>query len=254
MEMIQRVVKDMNNVKVMRFSGLVVDFARQVSASVIIRGLRAVSDFEYEFQMALMNRKQEPKIDTVFLMPDEKYTYLSSSIVREVAQHGGKIECFVPTVVKEMLANKFAKWNIELFYGENSFLYRAINQPTHIYKHNVNKVEVEQALEYSGEDRTGKDGARVAIERTAERRFLRVIYMPDSADGGIFMITAYELKGKPLVTYRRRISKKGLIKLGNCKVLDLLTDGKADALVRRILCLVFGGRGRPPCHGLNFLD
>ncbi|MBM3325624.1 MAG: pantetheine-phosphate adenylyltransferase [Calditrichaeota bacterium] len=109
MEMIQRVVKDMNNVKVMQFSGLVVDFARQVSASVIIRGLRAVSDFEYEFQMALMNRKQEPKIDTVFLMPDEKYTYLSSSIVREVAQHGGKIECFVPTVVKEMLANKFAK-------------------------------------------------------------------------------------------------------------------------------------------------
>jgi len=107
--MIQRVVKDMNNVKVMQFSGLVVDFARQVSASVIIRGLRAVSDFEYEFQMALMNRKQEPKIDTVFLMPDEKYTYLSSSIVREVAQHGGKIECFVPTVVKEMLANKFAK-------------------------------------------------------------------------------------------------------------------------------------------------
>ncbi len=106
--MIETAVADITNVKVMKFNGLVVDFARQVGATVIIRGLRAVSDFEYEFQMALMNRKQEPSIDTVFLMPDERYTYLSSSIVREVAKHKGKIDCFVPQVVRDMLAKKFS--------------------------------------------------------------------------------------------------------------------------------------------------
>ena len=74
---------------------------------MIIRGLRAVSDFEYEFQMALMNRKQRPEIDTVYLMPDARYTYLSSSIVREVAQHGGNVERFVPTYVLDMLRKRF---------------------------------------------------------------------------------------------------------------------------------------------------
>ncbi|MFN3822329.1 MAG: pantetheine-phosphate adenylyltransferase, partial [bacterium] len=96
LEMIREAVKDLDNVEVMEFTGLVVDCARKVGADVIIRGLRAVSDFEYEFQMALMNRKQAPEIDTVFLMPDEKYTYLSSSIVKEIARHQGSVECFVP--------------------------------------------------------------------------------------------------------------------------------------------------------------
>ncbi len=90
------------------FNGLVVDFAQSIGATTIIRGLRAVSDFEYEFLMALMNRKQRPSIDTVFLMPDERYTYLSSSIVREVARHGGDVSCFVPRYVSEMLAKRFA--------------------------------------------------------------------------------------------------------------------------------------------------
>jgi len=105
--MIRKATKGLESVEVNQFSGLVVDFARQVQARAIIRGLRAVSDFEYEFQMALMNRKQYPKLDTVYLMPDEKYTYLSSSIVREVAGHNGTIECFVPEIVAEMLAEKF---------------------------------------------------------------------------------------------------------------------------------------------------
>ncbi|MDP8238464.1 MAG: pantetheine-phosphate adenylyltransferase [Candidatus Hatepunaea meridiana] len=106
-EMIKRSTSDMSHVEVAQFSGLVVDFAARKGASVIIRGLRAVSDFEFEFQMALMNRKQRPEIDTVYLMPDARYTYLSSSIVKEVAQHGGRIERFVPQFVLDMLKKKF---------------------------------------------------------------------------------------------------------------------------------------------------
>jgi len=107
LEMIRRSVKGIEGVEVDQFSGLVVEYAIRVGASVIIRGLRAVSDFEYEFQMALMNRRQRHEIDTVFLMPDEKYTYLSSSILREVARHGGMIDAFVPSCVKEMLNRKY---------------------------------------------------------------------------------------------------------------------------------------------------
>jgi len=107
LEMIQCSVRDVPGVEVAQFSGLIVDFASKVGASVIIRGLRAVSDFEFEFQMALMNRKQNPNIDTVYLMPDARYTYLSSSIVKEVASHGGKIERFVPPNVLEMLKRKY---------------------------------------------------------------------------------------------------------------------------------------------------
>ena len=107
LEMIRRSVHDIDNVEIAQFSGLIVDFASERGASVIIRGLRAVSDFEFEFQMALMNRKQRPEIDTVYLMPDARYTYLSSSIVKEVAQHGGNIERFVPPFVLEMLKKKF---------------------------------------------------------------------------------------------------------------------------------------------------
>jgi len=106
--MINESVNEIDRVEVTQFSGLVVDFARKVKAKAIILGLRAVSDFEYEFQMALMNRKQWPDVDTVYLMPDEKYTYLSSSIIRELAQHGGSIKCFVPPIVEKMLARKLS--------------------------------------------------------------------------------------------------------------------------------------------------
>jgi pantetheine-phosphate adenylyltransferase len=107
LDMIRRAIVGIENAEVAQFSGLVVDFATRVGASVILRGLRAVSDFEFEFQMALMNRKQRPNIDTVYLMPDARYTYLSSSIVKEVARHGGNIEQFVPPCVLEMLGKKF---------------------------------------------------------------------------------------------------------------------------------------------------
>ncbi len=106
-EMIDMTIKDMPNVEAAQFKGLVVDFADKVGATTIIRGLRAVSDFEYEFQMALMNRKQRREIDTVFLMPDEKYTYLSSSIVREVSGHGGFVDCFVSKEVSKRLKEKY---------------------------------------------------------------------------------------------------------------------------------------------------
>ena len=107
--MIRESVRDMEGVEATEFSGLLVDFAREIGAKAIIRGLRAVSDFEYEFQIALMNRKLWPGIDTVFLMPDYKYTYLSSSIVREIARHGGKVDCFVSPAVSLMLKNKCQK-------------------------------------------------------------------------------------------------------------------------------------------------
>lgn len=96
-----------NNVRITCFEGLVVEFARQVGATVIIRGLRAISDFDYEFQMALMNRHLNDNIDTVFLMPAEEYTYLSSSTVKEIARFGGNISAFVPEPVKIALMNKF---------------------------------------------------------------------------------------------------------------------------------------------------
>jgi pantetheine-phosphate adenylyltransferase len=101
--MIREVFRGRKNISVDGFDGLLVDYARQTRATAIIRGLRAVSDFEYEFQMALMNRKLFPSIDTVFLVPDERYTYLNSSIVREVARLGGDISDFVPPIVARRL-------------------------------------------------------------------------------------------------------------------------------------------------------
>jgi pantetheine-phosphate adenylyltransferase len=101
--MIREVFRGRKNITVDGFDGLLVDYARQTRATAIIRGLRAVSDFEYEFQMALMNRKLYRNIDTVFLAPDERYTYLNSSIVREVARLGGNIDDFVPPVVRKRL-------------------------------------------------------------------------------------------------------------------------------------------------------
>jgi pantetheine-phosphate adenylyltransferase len=102
-------LKDFKNVTVDSFDGLVVDHAHAVNASAIIRGLRAVSDFEYEFQMALMNRKLAEDITTVFLMPNEKYTYLNSSIVRNLAEFGSDVSEFVPKVVVNALKEKMRR-------------------------------------------------------------------------------------------------------------------------------------------------
>ena len=89
------------------FSGLLVDYAERVGASVIIRGIRAISDFEYEFQMALMNRRLNPQIETVFMMPAESYSYVSSRLVKEVFQLGGRVSDLVPPVVEKWLSEKY---------------------------------------------------------------------------------------------------------------------------------------------------
>ena len=107
--MIREIFRGRRDVAVDGFDGLLVKYARRRKATVIVRGLRAVSDFEYEFQMALTNRKLERRIDTVFLVPDERYTYLTSSIVREVAQLGGDVSDFVPKNVQRRLAMKLKR-------------------------------------------------------------------------------------------------------------------------------------------------
>jgi len=106
-EMLKESFKDLKKVVVDSFDGLVVDHARKLNAIGIIRGLRAISDFEYEFQMALMNRKLAGEITTILLMPHAKYTYLNSTIVRNLAQFQGDISEFVPPIVVEKLKLKF---------------------------------------------------------------------------------------------------------------------------------------------------
>ena len=101
--------QDLPNVQVETFDGLLVEYALEHKAQVIIRGIRAVSDYEYELQMALMNRRMEPQIETVFMMPAETYSYLSSRLVREIFQLGGSVSGLVPTHVEEELANKIAQ-------------------------------------------------------------------------------------------------------------------------------------------------
>ena len=107
--MIEDAVTDLDNVSAVSFSGLVVDFAKANDAAALIRGLRAVSDFEYEFQMALMNRKLSPQVETMFLMPREDYIYLSSRLVKEIAGYGGDITDFVPENVKQALLAKLGE-------------------------------------------------------------------------------------------------------------------------------------------------
>ena len=107
-ELASKVLEKIKNVKIIQFNGLMVDCAKENNASVILRGLRAVSDFEYEFQLAGMNRKLMPEADTIFLPTSEKYTYISSSLVREIAKFGGDITDFVPKVVKNVLIDKLA--------------------------------------------------------------------------------------------------------------------------------------------------
>ena len=105
-EIIGEVFKGHANVQVETFSGLLVDYAQQKQASVLVRGLRAVSDFEYEFQMALMNRHLAPGLETVFMMPAEQYTYISSRLIKEVFTLGGEITGLVPPVVEARLRAK----------------------------------------------------------------------------------------------------------------------------------------------------
>lgn len=106
-ELAEAAFADDDGVMVESYSGLTVDFARSRGASVILRGLRAVNDFEYEFQMALMNRKMEREVQTVFLMTDYRWLYISSTIIKEAAKHGGAIDGLVPDPVFDALKRKF---------------------------------------------------------------------------------------------------------------------------------------------------
>lgn len=108
-DFVREAAADLHAVEVKPFSGLLVDFARESGAAAIIRGLRAISDFEYEFQMALMNRRLNREVETVFLMPSEEYTYLNSTIIREIASTGGDISDFVPEVVAAALRRRYGK-------------------------------------------------------------------------------------------------------------------------------------------------
>lgn len=106
-EMIREIFKDRPQIEVLAFSGLLVDFAREQGAEVVIRGLRAVSDFEYELQMTLMNKKLTPALETFFMMPSLKYVFLSSSIIKEAFSLGGNIADLIPPVVGTRMAEKF---------------------------------------------------------------------------------------------------------------------------------------------------
>ncbi len=116
-EMLNESLKDFDNVLVDSFDGLIVDHAKEVGAVGIIRGLRAISDFEYEFQMALMNRKLNSKFKTIFLMPHEKYTYLNSTIIRNLAQFDADVSEFVPPIVVEKLKEKRDSFKRDSFKG-----------------------------------------------------------------------------------------------------------------------------------------
>ena len=99
--------EEISNVEVEAFQGLLVDYAQKRDAHVIIRGIRAVSDYEYELQMALMNRRLQSQIETMFMLPAENYSYLSSHLVREIAEHGGSISGLVPDIVEQRLLERF---------------------------------------------------------------------------------------------------------------------------------------------------
>jgi len=106
-EMLESATRDVSNIVITDFSGLLVDFAERISATVIIRGIRAISDYEYELQMALMNRRLSNRVETVFMLPAETYSYLSSKLVKEIASHGGAISGLVPKEVERRLRGRF---------------------------------------------------------------------------------------------------------------------------------------------------
>jgi pantetheine-phosphate adenylyltransferase len=105
--LLQEACTHISNLRVVRLDGLLVDFAKREKVVAIVRGLRAISDFEFEFQMALMNRKMEPTVETIFMMPKEELSYISSRIVKEIARLGGNVQSFVPDCVVRALAKKF---------------------------------------------------------------------------------------------------------------------------------------------------
>jgi pantetheine-phosphate adenylyltransferase len=105
-EMLGALTADLKNVRIDTFDGLMVEYAKSIDAACVLRGIRAISDYEYELQMALMNRKIEPTLETVFMMPADKYSYVSSRLVREVAQAGGPVRDLVPEVVEQKLREK----------------------------------------------------------------------------------------------------------------------------------------------------
>ncbi|HUK84085.1 MAG TPA: pantetheine-phosphate adenylyltransferase [Verrucomicrobiae bacterium] len=107
-ELVRAAVRDLKNVDVEEFAGLLVKYARERGATALVRGLRAVSDFEFEFQMALMNRKLDATVETIFLMPKDEYTFISSRVVREIAGLGGDVSAFVPPAVQYALKQKRA--------------------------------------------------------------------------------------------------------------------------------------------------
>jgi len=106
LEMLQALTADLPNVRIDTFDGLMVEYAKSIEATCVLRGIRAISDYEYELQMALMNRKLEPTLETVFMMPADKYSYVSSRLVREVAQAGGPVKGLVPEFVEQKLREK----------------------------------------------------------------------------------------------------------------------------------------------------
>ena len=111
--MLRKVTEGLDNVEIMSFNGLLVDFVRANEASVVVRGLRAITDFEYELQMAQMNRVIAPEVDTMFLTTNLKYSYLSSSTVKEVARYGGDISSFLHPLVAEEVRKKYGTQNID---------------------------------------------------------------------------------------------------------------------------------------------
>ena len=112
-KMLEEVTKDIQNVEVKSFAGLTVDFAKECNANAVVRGLRAITDFEYELQMAQTNRVLEPEVDTTFLITSLEYAYLSSTVVKEVAAFGGDIHKFVPDFVEKEIRAKYAARNSE---------------------------------------------------------------------------------------------------------------------------------------------
>ncbi len=115
-EMLEEMTRRYKNVSVEAFDGLLADYARQKRARVILRGIRAISDYEYELQMALMNRKLDPKLETVFMMPAEKYSYLSSRLIKEIFRLGGSVRGLVPEVVEQRLHEKVAQPKPQIAY------------------------------------------------------------------------------------------------------------------------------------------
>ena len=105
-EMIKDSTAEYKNIKAVKYSGLIVDYAKECNAIAVVRGLRQVSDFEFEFQMAMMNYHLHPKLTSLFMMPDEKYIHLNSTVIKDVARHNGDIDLYVPENVKKYLISK----------------------------------------------------------------------------------------------------------------------------------------------------